>query len=143
VRSPLRHFCWRRRRRSRPGHPSARIIEHVQVDVRVVGADNEPVRGLTQDLFQVFEDGVLQDVDSFAAIDLPWTPIRQDAREIPIVRADAASNIRQSGDDGPIGIAYLVVVDEMNLYRARTGPLRELLRNFVLRHLGPNDRPRS
>ena len=113
-------------------------IEHVQVDVRVLGADNEPVRGLTKDLFQVFEDGVLQDVDSFAAIDLPWTPSRQDAQEIPIVRADAASNIRASGDE-PIGIAYLVIVDEISIYRARTGPLRALLRNFVLRHLGPND----
>ena len=112
-------------------------IEHVQVDVRVLGADNEHVRGLTQDLFQVFEDGVLQDVDSFAAIDLPWAPTRQDAREIPIVRADAASNIRESSD-GPIGIAYLVIVDEISIYRARTGPLRALLRNFVLRHLGPN-----
>ena len=51
-------------------------IEHVQIDVRVVDAKNEPVAGLTRDLFQVFEDGVLQDIDSFAAIDLPRSPIR-------------------------------------------------------------------
>ena len=30
-------------------------------------------------------------------------------------------------------------MDETSIYRARTGPLRALLRNFVLRHLGPND----
>jgi VWFA-related protein len=90
-------------------------------------------------LFQVFEDGVLQDVDSFAAIDLPWTPIRQDAREIPIVRADSASNTRQSSDDGPIGIAYLVIVDDQSIFRARTNMVRALLKNFVQRHLGPND----
>ncbi len=125
---------------SQPSRPSFRSdIEHVQVDVRVLDGNKEPVRGLTPDLFQVFEDGVLQDLNSFAAIDLPWTPIRQEAPEIPIVRADTASNVRESGDDGPIGIAYLVIVDETSIYRARTGPLRELLRNFILRHLGPND----
>jgi len=125
---------------SQPSRPSFRSdIEHVQVDVRVLDGNREPVRGLTPDLFQVFEDGVLQDIDSFAAIDLQWTPIRQETREIPIVRADAASNIRESGDDGPIGIAYLVIVDDHSIFKARTTTMRALLRNFVLRHLGPND----
>jgi VWFA-related protein len=123
-----------------PSQPSFRSdIEHVQVDVRVVDADNEPVAGLTQDLFQVLEDGVLQDIDSFAAIDLPRTPIRQDAVEVPSVRADAASNINESADS-PIGIAYLVIVDDQSIFKARTSTVRGLLKNFVLRHLGPNDR---
>ena len=122
-----------------PSVPSFRAdIEHVQVDVRVVDAKNEPVAGLTRDLFQVFEDGVLQDIDSFAAIDLPHTPPRQEVADVPIVRADAASNTRESAD-GPVGIAYLVIVDDQSIFRARTVPVRALLRNFVLRHLGPND----
>lgn len=122
-----------------PSRPSFRSdIEHVQVDVRVVDGNNEPVAGLNRDLFQVFEDGVLQEIDSFAAIDLPRTPIRQDAVELPIVRADAASNIRESAD-GVVGIAYLVIVDDKSIFRARTNPVRALLRNFALRHLGPND----
>lgn len=94
--------------------------------------------GLTRDLFQVFDNGVLQDVDSFAAVDLARAAVRQDVAEIPLVRADAASNIRESSD-GPIGIAYLVIVDDQSIFRARTNPVRALLRNFVLRHLGPND----
>ena len=89
-----------------PSVPSFRAdIEHVQVDVRVVDANNEPVAGLTRDLFQVFEDGVLQDIDSFAAIDLPRALPRQEVADVPSVRADAASNIRESADS-PIGIAY-------------------------------------
>ena len=122
-----------------PSQPSFRSdIEHVQVDVRVVDANNEPVAGLTRDVFQVFEDGVLQDIDSFVAVDLPRTPLRQDAADVPIVRADAASNIRESAD-GPVGIAYLVIVDDKSIFSARTNAVRALLKNFVLRHLGPND----
>ena len=123
-----------------PSRPSFRSeIEHVQVDVRVLDTNNEPVAGLTRDLFQVFDDGVLQDIDSFAAINLPRTPIRrQDAVEVPIVRADAASNIRESADD-PVGIAYLIIVDDQSIHRPRTNMVRALLKNFVLRHLGPND----
>src|SRR5215213_9081108 len=124
---------------SQPAQPSFRAdIEHVQVDVRVVDANNEPVGGLTRDLFQVFEDGVLQDIDTFAAIDLPRTPPRRDVAGVPIVRADAASNVSES-TDGPVGIAYLVIIDDWSVYRARTNTVQALLRNFVLRHLGPND----
>ena len=122
-----------------PAQPSFRSdIEHVQVDVRVVDANNEPVGGLTQDLFQVFEDSVLQDIDSFSAIELPQTPVPQDVIEATIARADAASNIHES-TEAPIGIAYLVIVDDQSIFRARTNSVRTLLRNFVARHLGPND----
>src|SRR5262245_50950963 len=80
-----------------PSRPSFRSdIEHVQVDVRVLDANNEPVKDLTRDLFQVFEDGVLQDIDSFEGIDLTRSATRQDVAEIPTVRADAASNARES-----------------------------------------------
>ena len=122
-----------------PAQPSFRTdIEHVQVDVRALDSKNEPVAGLTRELFQVFEDGVLQDIDSFAAIDLPRTAAPQAVAEVPIVRADAASNVSESAA-GPTGIAYLVIVDDWTIYKAHTNPVRALLRNFVLRHLGPND----
>jgi VWFA-related protein len=96
------------------------------------------VKGLTRDLFQVFDDGVLQDIDSFAAIDLPRTPARQEVVESTIIRADAASNVSESAD-GPIGIAYLVIVDDQSILKARTTTVRALLRNFVLRHMGTRD----
>jgi len=119
--------------------PSFRTdTEHVQVDVRALDSKNEPVAGLTRELFQVFEDGVLQDIDSFAAIDLPRTAATQAVAEVPIVHADAASNVSESAA-GPTGIAYLVIVDDWTIYKAHTNPVRALLRNFVLRHLGPND----
>src|SRR5712691_8143239 len=46
-------------------------VEYVEVDARVVDASGEPIRNLTQRDFQVLEDGVLQDVKTFAVVDIP------------------------------------------------------------------------
>jgi Ca-activated chloride channel family protein len=45
--------------------------ELVNLNVTVTGADARPVTGLTADQFQVFEDGVAQQVQFFAPGDLP------------------------------------------------------------------------
>lgn len=125
--------------RQRPIPEFRSDVERVQVDVRVLDDRNEPIAGLTQDLFQVLDDGVLQDIDSFAAIDLPRTTPRADFPQPPVIRADAASNLREAAE-GTIGVAYLVVVDDGNIYRGNTPIVRNMLGNFVDRHLGPNDR---
>jgi Ca-activated chloride channel family protein len=46
-------------------------IELVNLNVTVLGPDSHPVSGLTQDQFEVFEDGVRQELKFFAAGDLP------------------------------------------------------------------------
>jgi Ca-activated chloride channel family protein len=45
--------------------------ELVNLNVTVVGADAQPIAGLTQDQFEVFEDGVRQDVRFFAPGEMP------------------------------------------------------------------------
>jgi Ca-activated chloride channel homolog len=45
--------------------------ELVNLNVTVVGPDAQVVEGLTADQFEVFEDGVLQDVQFFAAGEMP------------------------------------------------------------------------
>jgi Ca-activated chloride channel family protein len=45
--------------------------ELVNVTVSVVGADSKPVEGLTIDEFEVFEDGIRQELKFFAAGDMP------------------------------------------------------------------------
>lgn len=45
--------------------------ELVSFNVSVVGPDSQPVEGLTQDQFEVFEDGIRQDLQYFATGELP------------------------------------------------------------------------
>ena len=42
-------------------------IDLVQIDVVVLDADNQPVRGLTKDDFSLFDRGIKQDIATFAA----------------------------------------------------------------------------
>lgn len=56
----------------RAQQPSFRVsTDLVNVNVSVVGADAQPVQGLTEDQFLLFEDGVPQQVQFFAAGEMP------------------------------------------------------------------------
>ena len=53
-------------------HPAYRAAtELVNLNVTVVGADAQPIEGLTQDQFEIFEDGVRQNVSFFAPGEMP------------------------------------------------------------------------
>ena len=47
-------------------------IDYVQIPVRVLDARGEFVRGLTQSDFQILEDGQLQTITAFSAVDIPF-----------------------------------------------------------------------
>jgi hypothetical protein len=49
-------------------------INYVRVDAFVTDGDGNPVFDLTQDDFEVYEDGVLQTVDSFQVVQVDRTP---------------------------------------------------------------------
>src|SRR2546421_901415 len=70
-------------------------VEYVEVDARVVNENGEPIRNLAQQEFQLFEDGVRQDVTAFSVVDLPL-PVanaRPPAASLGI-RPDVATNAR-------------------------------------------------
>jgi hypothetical protein len=45
--------------------------ELVNLNITVVGSDSQPIAGLTQEQFEVFEDGIPQTVKFFAPGELP------------------------------------------------------------------------
>ena len=53
-------------------------INYVRVDAFVTDGDDNPVFDLTQDDFEVYEDGVLQDVDSFDVVRVDPLPTLAD-----------------------------------------------------------------
>ena len=53
-------------------------VEYVEIEARVLDEHEQPIRGLTKDQFQVVEDGAVQNVTAFAAVDLP-APARSSA----------------------------------------------------------------
>jgi VWFA-related protein len=109
-------------------------VEYVEVNARVVDANGEPIRGLTQRDFRVLEDGVEQDVRTFFVVDIPL-PSAARATEIPSVKPDVATNLRASTS----GRTYLIVFDALQVSPARTLLVRKLLREFIERNIGPDD----
>jgi VWFA-related protein len=115
--------------------PTFRLgVNYVEVDTTVTDAGGRFLRDLTADDFQVFEDGVPQDVSVFSLIDIPVD--RDDRplfRDTPVV-SDVFSN-----DRGLEGRVYLIVLDDLHIDGLRTGVVRRAAQAFVDQYLGAND----
>jgi VWFA-related protein len=107
-------------------------VQFVEVDVTVVDRKGRPVRGLTRDDFEVYEDGVLQMVESFRPVDIPLPPRTasrgNDAR--PVAPRDVTSNPA----DGRVYVMLLDGAGGAPLLRTRLAA-----RRFVAEALGPDD----
>src|SRR5688572_9806413 len=67
-------------------------IGYVQIPVRVLDARGEFVRGLTQPDFQILEDGQLQTITAFSAVDIPSIPVNARVPHAPLAAADAVAS---------------------------------------------------
>ena len=65
-------------------------INYVRVDAFVTDGDGDPVFDLGQDDFEVYEDGVLQTVDSFQVVQVDRTPelSGEPLTEVGVTRSD-------------------------------------------------------
>ena len=113
---------------SRQEQPTFRSsIEAVQITAFVTDESGQPVKGLTQDDFEVIENGSPQEITTFAGID------------IPLARTDdgvaGESDVRTN--DRPGGRVYLIALDDIGEEAALR--MRHLLRLFLENNFGPND----
>ncbi|HZJ31214.1 MAG TPA: VWA domain-containing protein [Vicinamibacterales bacterium] len=101
-------------------------IDAVQLSVIVTDREGNPVSGLTEDDFEILEDGKPRPITTFAAVNIPI-----ERTERTLVEKDVLSN------DGPPGRLYVIALDQMAGDSAlRT---RAFLRRFVEGYFGPND----
>ena len=82
-------------------------VQLIDVDVVVTGGDGKPVRGLTQDDFEIVEDNRPQQIRTFSVVDLPFDPpqllAERRARE---VEPDVVTNTV------PEGRTYVLLIDQ-------------------------------
>jgi VWFA-related protein len=89
----------------RPTFPAQ--VEQVTVDVVVTDKKGNPVRGLTRDQFAVREDGALQAIASFEAIELPPAP--------PPVAAPRPRVSTNTAPEAQVGRTFVVLFDDIHL----------------------------
>ena len=110
-----------------PQVPTFRSSTHaVQMNVIVTDASGNPVAGLTEDDFEIYEERELRPLVTFKAIDIPIEsadPLQSDL--------DVLSNNR------PPGRLYIIAFDDMSASTAMNA--KRFLREFVEKQFGPND----
>src|SRR5215210_4559731 len=92
-------------------------VEYVEVDALVTDAQGRPVRGLSKDDFQVFEDGKRQTISSFVMVDIPVERADRPLFQPNAIEPDVSSNERPF--DGRV---YVLMLDDWH-----TAPLRTQL----------------
>ena len=107
-------------------------VESVEVDVVVTDGNGMPVRDLTREDFQIFEDGKRQTLSNFSVISIPSEPANRPLLQSDLIAPDTASNERPFN-----GRLYVLVLD--NVAFLRTQQVRNAARLFIERSLSGND----
>ena len=109
-----------------------RDVEAVEIDVRITDKQGFPITDLTAADFEVFEDGVKQDIRVFIPVNVPFEP-----------RPRAALTIEPDVQTNRVpfnGRVYVFVLDDLHTQPLRTQRVRAAMRQFLDRHFGANDR---
>jgi VWFA-related protein len=109
-------------------------IDLVEVNVSVTDRDGRPVRDLTRKDFEVRESGTPQTVAIFDRVEIPIPPPVPPGPRTPAIAADVAANDFQN-----TGRAFAVVLDDLTQYPVYTQRTRNIARQFIERHVGPED----
>ena len=116
-----------------PGQPTFRAgVEVIEVAVSVIDEDGRPVRELTADDFEIYEDDARQTVVAFTHVDMALEPF-----DVPVSHpaADAAA----SAPGGRAGRVYLLLLDDLHTHALRTEEVRAIARDFIENTLLAND----
>ena len=100
-------------------------VRAIQVDAVVTDEDGNPVRGLTEDDFEIVEKGKPQAITTFEAVDIPIE------RQPPDL---ADSDVVTNEGDGRI---YLIVFDTISAENGMYA--KRIMRRFFDEHFGPSD----
>ncbi len=108
-------------------------VDYVEVDAVVTDAQGNPVRGLTRDDFQVFEEGKPQKVELFAFVDVPITKPEQPLFSPTPIEPD----VRVSGRFE--GRLYVILLDDIHTAPGRSTLVKRAATKFVRESMGAND----
>jgi len=109
-------------------------VNYVEVDASVFDRNGRFVRDLRKEDFQVLEDGVPQEITTFALVDIPIERADQPLFSRNPIPLDVASNERPF--DGRL---YVLVLDDLHAATFRTAQVRRAAKQFVERHMAAND----
>jgi VWFA-related protein len=117
-----------------PGVTFRAEVNYVEVDARVLDAQERFVADLSAADFQVLEDGKPQQITVFARVNIP---VERAVR--PLFAERPVEPDVQTNESSFSGRVYLLVLDDLHTHPLRGVRVRLAARRFVERHLGAND----
>ncbi len=111
-------------------------INFVRVDVIVSAKDGQPVENLSENDFQVFEDGKPQTLATFKLVKLDGGAVPGPDGPPQPIRSDADELAEASRDDVRV---FAVFLDDYHVRRETSMRIRDSLAEFVATRLGPTD----
>ena len=115
--------------------PTFRVdINFVEVDAVVTDAQGQFVRGLSQEDFEILEDGKPQRIETFSLIDVPVERADRPLFKTAPVEPDVHSNLQPFE-----GRLFLLVLDDIHTNALRSARVKKAARQFIEQHLGAND----
>ena len=109
-------------------------VNYVEVDAAVFDRQ-KPVLGLKRDDFEIFEDGVRQEISAFTQVNIPIerpepAPIQAKA----VIEPDVVSNAKPF--DGRL---YVIILDDKQTQAFRAPLVKRAAEQFVSRYMAAND----
>jgi len=109
-------------------------INYVEVDAGVFDKDGKFVSDLRRDDFEVFEDGVPQNVSAFSLVNLPIERAERPLFARQPIEPDVVSNAKPF--DGRV---YVIVLDDLQTSAGRSILVRRAARQFIEQAMAAND----
>jgi len=109
-------------------------VSYVEIDARVTDQQGNFVRGLTQNDFQIVEDGAPQTITAFTLVDLPVERHDPPLFKTTPIEPDVASNLEEF-----TGRVWVLVLDDLQTTPANTGRVILAARQFIQRYVAAND----
>ena len=103
-------------------------VDVVEVTVSVTDRGGRSMRDLTEDDFEIYEDGQRQSLMAFRHIDVP-----REAFDVPVSYAPA--DVTSNGVPGRGGRVYLLLLDDLHTHPLRSAEVRGIAREFVERRM--------
>lgn len=106
-------------------------VTRVQVSVRVLDANGQPVRGLAPDDFTISEEGTPQRISSFQAY--RFAPAAMQLHDVPPTGVPSATTSPVSNAHTSQARVFALVIDDLHIHPRRTERARAIGRDLVAR----------
>jgi VWFA-related protein len=118
-----------------PSQPTFKVqVDYVEVDAVVTDRQNQLVRDLKKEDFQVLEDGKAQTINAFTFVDIPL-----ERADRPLYASTPLEPDVRTNEHAFEGRVYVMVIDDLHTRFGRTQRVKLAAKQFIERRLGAND----